>query len=70
MGPPGMARDLTLRINADTLKILNDPAFREQSVNKQWFQVIGGTPDEFAKHLKAEYDRWGELIKVSGVSVE
>lgn len=70
MGPPGMARDLTLRINADTLKILNDPAFREQSVNKQWFQVIGGSPEEFAKYLKAEYDRWGELIKVSGVSVE
>ena len=70
MGPPGMTRDLTLRINADTLKILNDPAFREQSVNKQWFQVIGGSPEEFTAYLKAEYDRWGELIKVSGVSVE
>jgi len=70
MGPPGMARDLVARINADTLKILNDPVFREQSVNKRWFQVIGGSPDEFAKYLKAEYDRWGELIKVSGVSVE
>ncbi len=70
MGPPGMARDLTLRINADTLKILNDPAFREQSVNKQWFQVIGGSPEEFADYLKSEYHRWGELIKVSGVSVE
>ena len=70
MGPPGMARDLVARINTDTLKILNDPVFREQSVNKRWFQVIGGSPDEFAKYLKAEYDRWGELIKVSGVSVE
>jgi tripartite-type tricarboxylate transporter receptor subunit TctC len=70
MGPPGMARDLVLRINADTLKILNDPVFREQSVNKQWFQVIGGSPEEFAEYLKAEYQRWGELIKVSGVSVE
>ena len=70
MGPPGMARDLTLRINADTLKILNDPAFREQSVNKQWFQVIGGSPEEFTDYLKAEHQRWGELIKVSGVSVE
>ena len=70
MGPPGMARELTLRINADTLRILNDPVFREQSVYKQWFQVIGGSPQEFAAYLKAEHDRWGELIKVSGVSVE
>lgn len=70
MGPPGMARDLVLRINADTLKILNDPAFREQAVNKQWFQVIGGSPEEITAYLKAEHQRWGELIKVSGVSVE
>ena len=70
MGPPGMAGDLTLRVNADTRKNLNDPVFPEQSVNKQWFQVIGGSPEEFATYLKAEYHRWGELIKVSGVSVE
>lgn len=70
MGPPGMARELTLRINADTLRILNDPVFREQSVNKQWFQVIGGSPEEFTAYLMAEHRRWGELIKVSGVSVE
>jgi tripartite-type tricarboxylate transporter receptor subunit TctC len=65
-----MARPLVARINADTLKILNDPTFREQSVNKGWFQVMGGSPEEFAAYLKSEYHRWGELIKVSGVSVE
>ena len=70
MGPPGMARDLVAHINADTLKVLNDPVFREQSINKRWFQVIGGSPEEFTGYLKAEHQRWGELIKVSGVSVE
>ena len=70
MGPPRMEPGLVARINADTLKILNDPTFREQYVDKRWFQVIGGSPQEFAAYLKSEYDRWGELIKVSGVSVE
>ena len=70
MGPPGMARDLLAKVNADVLKVLNDPAFREASVNRQWFQVIGTPPEQFAAFLREEYQRWGELIKVSGVSVE
>ena len=70
MGPPGMARDTVARIYADTMKALNDPAFREQHVAKQWFEVMGPPPGEFAGFLRSEYERWGKLIELSGVSVE
>jgi tripartite-type tricarboxylate transporter receptor subunit TctC len=70
MGPAGMPRELIARIDADTMKILNDPAFRERYVTKQWFEVVGSRPDEFAVYLKSEYERWDRLIKLSGVSVE
>jgi tripartite-type tricarboxylate transporter receptor subunit TctC len=70
MGPPGMARDTVARIYADTMKTLNDPAFREQHVTRQWFEVMGPAPEEFAGFLKSEYERWGRLIRLSGVSVE
>jgi len=70
MGPPGMARDTVARIYADTMKALSDPAFREQHVTQQWFEVMGMPPEEFAVFLKSEYERWGRLIRLSGVSVE
>jgi tripartite-type tricarboxylate transporter receptor subunit TctC len=70
MGPPGMPRELVAKIYADTMKVLNDPGFRQQHVDKQWFEVIGNTPDQFADYLKSEYIRWGHLIQLSGVHVE
>jgi tripartite-type tricarboxylate transporter receptor subunit TctC len=70
MGPPAMARDTVARIYADTMKALSDPAFREQHVTRQWFEVMGTPPEEFAGFLKSEYERWGRLIERSGVSVE
>jgi tripartite-type tricarboxylate transporter receptor subunit TctC len=70
MGPAGMPRETVARIYADTTEILRDPAFREQHVTKQWFEVVGNTPAEFAQYLKSEYARWDRLIKLSGVTVE
>jgi len=70
MGPAGMPRELVARIYGDTMNVLNDPAFRDQYVRKQWFEVVGNTPEQFAEYLKSEYQRWDRLIKLSGVTVE
>jgi tripartite-type tricarboxylate transporter receptor subunit TctC len=70
VGPAGMPRELAARIYGDTVKILNDPAFRSQYVTRQWFEAVGNTPGEFAEFLKSEFERWDKLIKLSGVTVE
>jgi tripartite-type tricarboxylate transporter receptor subunit TctC len=70
VGPAGMPRDLVAKIYGDAVKVLNDPAFRERYVSKQWFEVVGNTPEQFAEYLRSEYERWDRLIKLSGVSVE
>jgi tripartite-type tricarboxylate transporter receptor subunit TctC len=70
MGPAGMPRELVARIYGDTMKILNDPVFRERYVTKQWFEVVGNTPDEFAAYIKSEYERWDRLIRLSRVRTE
>ena len=70
MGSPGIPREITGRIYADTMKVLNNAAFREQYVTKQWFEVVGNTPEAFATFLKSEYVRWENLIRLSRVTVE
>jgi tripartite-type tricarboxylate transporter receptor subunit TctC len=69
-GPAGMPRDISARIHGEVINVLNDPAFRERNVTKQWFEVVGNTPEQFADYLKSEYARWEKLIKLSGVTVE
>jgi tripartite-type tricarboxylate transporter receptor subunit TctC len=70
VGPAGMPRELVNTIHGDVMKVLNDPAFRERHVTKQWFEVVGNTPEQFVAFLKSEYKRWDRLIKLSGVKVE
>ena len=70
MGPAGMPREIVAKIHADALQVLADPAFREQHVTRQWFEVIGNTPEQFSVFLESEYQRWGRLIRLSRVTVE
>jgi tripartite-type tricarboxylate transporter receptor subunit TctC len=69
-GPAGMPRDVTYAIYNEVKKVLNEPAFKERYIDKQWFEVVANTPDEFAEFLKSDYERWEKLIRLSHVKVE
>jgi len=70
MGPAGMPREVTNSIFTDIKLVLNEPAFRDRYVDKQWFEIVANTPDEFAALLKTEYERWEKVVKLSGVTVD
>ncbi len=69
-GPAGMPREVTQAIYGEVKKVLNEPAFKEKYIDRQWFEVVANTPEEFATFLGTEYERWDRLIKLSGVRVE
>ena len=69
-GPAGMPREVVASIYGSVMNVMNNPAFREQYVTRQWFEVVGNTPEQFAALLASEFERWGRLIKQSKVTVE
>jgi tripartite-type tricarboxylate transporter receptor subunit TctC len=69
-GPAGMPREVTQAIYGEVKKVLNEPAFKEKYIDKQWFEVVANSPEEFAAFLGTEYERWERLIRLSGVKVE
>jgi tripartite-type tricarboxylate transporter receptor subunit TctC len=69
-GPAGMPREVTQAIYAEVKKVLNEPAFRERHLDKQWFEVVANTPDDFAAFMQKDYERWEKLIRLSGVRAE
>ena len=70
VGPAGMPREVTQSLYNDVKRVLSEPAFKERYVDKQWFEVVANTPDEFAMFLRSEYDRWEKVIRLSGVKIE
>jgi tripartite-type tricarboxylate transporter receptor subunit TctC len=61
LAPAGTPRDIVMKLNAETVKALKQPEVRERLAN-EGAEAIGGTPEEFAAHIRAELARMGKMI--------
>jgi tripartite-type tricarboxylate transporter receptor subunit TctC len=57
------------KISADTNTALADPAIKDK-LAKSGYVAEGSSPDELAKLLKSEIDRWSAVIKSIGLKID
>ena len=63
--PPAILRKLS-----DTIaSILKEPAMAER-VRGRGFNIVANTPEEFAAIMRKDYDRFGKVVRETGVKVE
>jgi tripartite-type tricarboxylate transporter receptor subunit TctC len=68
-GPAALPKDIVNKVSADTLAFLNAPDFKER------LATLGAEPapmkpDEFARHVRADIQRWAKVVKESGATAE
>jgi len=51
------------------VKALNSPDVKDK-LAAQGAEAIGSTPEEFRTYIKAEIEKWGEVVRVSGAKVD
>jgi tripartite-type tricarboxylate transporter receptor subunit TctC len=69
VGPAGMPRDVVMKINAETNRILQSPEVRER-LHQLGTTPVGGTPEEFGAYIRNQVDTWHKVVKASGAKVE
>ena len=69
VAPRALPRQFITRLNADTVKVLKEPATREKVV-RSGAEPRPSTPEEFAKLQRDEYVELGKLIKQIGMKVQ
>ncbi len=57
------------KLNAEVLKILAMPDVRERFL-AQGVEPLGGTPEQFAEHIRAQMAKWGKVVRDAGVQAE
>ena len=67
--PVGTPASIVARLNAEVNKVLQSPDVIEK-VSAQGVSVAGGTSDAFAAFVRSDYERWGRVVKESGVKLE
>ena len=68
LGPAGMPKAIVDKLNADMQKVLRLPDVAE-NLKSQTLDPMFMTPDEFARRLKSDYDKYEKVIKVSGAKI-
>ena len=69
LGPAGMDPAVVQKLNASLVKALAQPALRDK-LQEMGFDVIGSTPDVYAKLIRDEIDRWTRVVTERNIKVD
>jgi len=69
MAPAGIRPDLLARYNDIIIQAMRTPGVRER-MRALDLEIREMAPAEFAAMIKAQYDRWGPIVKASGFSAD
>ena len=66
--PAGAPREVVQRLNRETNAILG-AADMKQKLAEQGADAVGGSPEAFAAHVRAERDKWSKLVRERNIVV-
>ncbi len=66
----GTPADIIKKVNADVEKIVSDPKFRKNYLERFAVQPVPGPLEAFAEYLRKDSAKWGQVINAANVKIE
>ncbi len=67
--PAGVPKAIIARLNAELNKALATATVREK-LPEMGLEIVGGTPEQYAAHIKSESVKWADVVKRAGAKVD
>ncbi|HTP95650.1 MAG TPA: tripartite tricarboxylate transporter substrate binding protein [Burkholderiales bacterium] len=67
LAPADTPADIVARLNAELVRITRQPETHERLPGFEW---VGGSPQEFADHIRKSSDRIGKVVRDAGIKAE
>jgi tripartite-type tricarboxylate transporter receptor subunit TctC len=67
--PAGTPREIVMRLNRELNAILQAPDVREMIIGTAG-EIVGGTPEAFGDFIRAETERWAEVVQKANIQPE
>lgn len=69
LAPAGTPPEILARLSAETVKGMRHPEAQE-ALGRLGFEVVASSPDEFARWIRAESEKWARVIRTSGATAD
>jgi len=69
IAPARTPRAVVTQLNAEIVRILQLPDVRTK-LTGEGSEIVGDTPAQFAAFLRADFEKWGKVIRASGLKVD
>jgi len=69
LGPAGLAPDIKMKLARDCIDAINTPTVKARLL-ALGATPIGSSPEQFAALIRADYEKWGPIIKAAGIRGE
>ena len=69
VAPAGLPKAVTAKLNQALIEAMRAPDMR-QRLSAQAFEPWTSTPEEFARVIRTDYDKWGRIVKASGARID
>jgi tripartite-type tricarboxylate transporter receptor subunit TctC len=69
LAPAGTPQPIIDKLNRELNAILDEPETQKRLL-AMGSELLKSTPEEFATHMRSEYEKWGKLVRESGVKIE
>ena len=67
--PAGLSQQIVAKLNAEIAKALNAPEMRNR-LRARGYEIVAGTPQQFAQLIQTDIRKWGAIVKASGVRLD
>jgi tripartite-type tricarboxylate transporter receptor subunit TctC len=69
MMPAGTPREIILKVNAETSKILATQEVKDRLLS-QGGVAVGGTPEQLAERIRADIAKWGKVARTANIRID
>ncbi len=69
VGPSGMPEDIVRKLYVEAVNAMKMPTVRDRFFS-QGIELASDSPREFAEHIRAEFRRWAEVVRVANITLE
>lgn len=69
VAPAGLPKPVITKLNVSLIQVLRSPEMR-QRLSAQAFEPWTSTPQEYARVIRGDYERWGRIVKASGARID